>query len=357
VVAALDPRLISVTPTGVGRAGIGRSVRETMAVVVGTFPGPLGRAGGTTGPLGLSVGGRCVEGARAGSFWAASVVLTRGFWHPCRVLAMCGGRNRGGRCARPPAHRCHPDRGRLWRGGRGSRRVAAQGARRSPSPAQRAGKDRPRHVPAQRANRSSRGPRGSWNGWPVGPNGVVVAATRASDPGWENGWPCGPNDGPSGTDNQTSVERSDTSGGPAATGRGIPKGVRERVGSQSDVVGVAWGNAVYQVVGSVWLCAHIDLLHSAFTHPSRVLAMCVGRNRGWSLRSTPGSFLSPRSGWVVPGAGGGRARRSVWGVVRGTWVNRACAEARRLPAGPSPSRGRGWPRGRVRGPTVRTTNR
>ena len=28
----------------------------------GTFPGPLGRAGGTTGPLGLSVGGRCVEG-------------------------------------------------------------------------------------------------------------------------------------------------------------------------------------------------------------------------------------------------------------------------------------------------------
>ena len=45
VVAALDPRLISVTPTGVGRAGIGRSVRETLAVGVGTFPGPLGRAG------------------------------------------------------------------------------------------------------------------------------------------------------------------------------------------------------------------------------------------------------------------------------------------------------------------------
>jgi hypothetical protein len=49
VFAALDPRLISVTPTGVGRAGIGRSVRETLAVVGGTFPGPLGRAGGMWG--------------------------------------------------------------------------------------------------------------------------------------------------------------------------------------------------------------------------------------------------------------------------------------------------------------------
>ena len=38
VVAALDPRLISVTPTGVGRAGIGRSVRETVAVGRGPFP-------------------------------------------------------------------------------------------------------------------------------------------------------------------------------------------------------------------------------------------------------------------------------------------------------------------------------
>jgi len=49
VVAALDPRLISVTPTGVGRAGIGRSVCETLAVVGGTFLGPLGRAGGMWG--------------------------------------------------------------------------------------------------------------------------------------------------------------------------------------------------------------------------------------------------------------------------------------------------------------------
>jgi hypothetical protein len=42
-----------------------------------------------------------------------------------------------------------------------------------------------------------------WTGWPVGPDGVVVAATRASDPGWQNGWPFGPNDGPSGTENHT----------------------------------------------------------------------------------------------------------------------------------------------------------
>ena len=45
MVASLDPRLPSGTPTGVGRAGIRRSVRKTVAVVGGTFPGPLGRAG------------------------------------------------------------------------------------------------------------------------------------------------------------------------------------------------------------------------------------------------------------------------------------------------------------------------
>ena len=44
-------------------------------------------------------------------------------------------------------------------------------------------------------------PRGSWNGWPVGPDGVVVEATRACDPGWENGWPFGPDDGPFGPKN------------------------------------------------------------------------------------------------------------------------------------------------------------
>ena len=41
VVAALDPRLISVTPTGVGRAGIGRSMRETVALCAGTVSGAL----------------------------------------------------------------------------------------------------------------------------------------------------------------------------------------------------------------------------------------------------------------------------------------------------------------------------
>jgi hypothetical protein len=102
----------------------------------------------------------------------------------------------GGRCARPPASLCHP--AGVGCGVGGGARLAAQGASRSPSPAHRAGKDRPRQVRAQRANRSSRCPRGSWNGWPVGPDGVGVAATRACDPGWENGWPFGPNDGPFG---------------------------------------------------------------------------------------------------------------------------------------------------------------
>ncbi len=58
VVAALDPRLPSGTPIGVGRAEIGRSVRETLAVGVETFPGPLGRAGGMAGPLGRTPNGR-----------------------------------------------------------------------------------------------------------------------------------------------------------------------------------------------------------------------------------------------------------------------------------------------------------
>ena len=39
------------------------------------------------------------------------------------------------------------------------------------------------------------------------------------------------------------VERSDTSGCPALKGRGTPKGVRERVGLKSDMVGVTRGSA------------------------------------------------------------------------------------------------------------------
>jgi hypothetical protein len=80
--------------------------------------------------------------------------------------------DRGWSLRSTPGDPLGPPWGRLWRGRRGSRRLAAQGASRSPSPAQRAGKDRPRPVPAQRANNSSRPPQGSWNDWPVGPDGV-----------------------------------------------------------------------------------------------------------------------------------------------------------------------------------------
>ena len=38
---AIDPRLISGTPIGVGRTGIGRSMRETVALGAGTVSGAL----------------------------------------------------------------------------------------------------------------------------------------------------------------------------------------------------------------------------------------------------------------------------------------------------------------------------
>ena len=41
-------------------------------------------------------------------------------------------------------------------------------------------------------------PVGGRNCWPVGPEGVVMEATRACDPGWENGWPFGPDERPFG---------------------------------------------------------------------------------------------------------------------------------------------------------------
>jgi hypothetical protein len=61
----------------------------------GTFPGPLGRAGGMAGPLGRPRWGAVCGGDPGGRFWPASVVFTRAFWHPCRVLAMCVGRGPG----------------------------------------------------------------------------------------------------------------------------------------------------------------------------------------------------------------------------------------------------------------------
>jgi len=100
------------------------------------------------------------------------VRLSRDFWHPLRDARRVGGVDRGWSLRSTSGDPLRPRRGRLWRGLRGSRRLAAQGASRSPSPAQRAGKDRPGPVSAQRANDSSRTPRGSWNGWPVGPDGV-----------------------------------------------------------------------------------------------------------------------------------------------------------------------------------------
>ncbi len=74
------------------------------------------------------------------------------FLVPPAGCTSCWGRNRGWSLRSTPGYPLGPRRGRLWRGGRGGRRLAAQGASRSPSPAQRAGLDRPRPVPAQRAN-------------------------------------------------------------------------------------------------------------------------------------------------------------------------------------------------------------
>ena len=66
------------------------------------------------GPLGRPVGERCVGGTRGGCFLPALMVFNRAFWHPCRVLAMCGGTG-GVRCARPPATLWDPYRGRSCR--------------------------------------------------------------------------------------------------------------------------------------------------------------------------------------------------------------------------------------------------
>jgi hypothetical protein len=61
----------------------------------------------------------------------------------------------------------------------------------------------PKRFLAQRANHSPRRPYGSWNGRPVGPDGMVwdCHASRAFDPGWGNGWPVGPVGGPFGLGN------------------------------------------------------------------------------------------------------------------------------------------------------------
>ena len=65
----------------------------------------------------------------------------------------------------------------------------------------------------------------------------------------------------------------------------------------------------------------------------------------------PSPRPSPAATWaLLTGdrlAGEGAMRGGAAG--RGPRVTRACAEARWLPAGPSPPGGRGWPRGRVRG--------
>ena len=60
VVAALDPRLISVTPTGVGRAGIGRSCRNREVALGSNDRAGIGRSVCETEAVGVGACAGCV---------------------------------------------------------------------------------------------------------------------------------------------------------------------------------------------------------------------------------------------------------------------------------------------------------
>jgi hypothetical protein len=67
------------------------------------------------------------------------VLSSRDFWHRLWGAGVVGSVTGGRRCARPPASLWDPAGVGCAAGRRGSRRLAAQGASRSPSPARRAG--------------------------------------------------------------------------------------------------------------------------------------------------------------------------------------------------------------------------
>jgi len=84
------------------------------------------------------------------------------------------------------------------------------------------------------------------------------------------------------------------------------------------------------------------LLTHALWHPLRGAGVLGGVDRGWSLRSTRGSCLAPRPGWVVPGSGGRRGRRSL--CARGRVSGSPAARLGRSFArnGPSGTERGGW---------------
>jgi len=238
-------------------------------------------------------------------------VYLRAFWHRLRGAGDVWGVDRGWSLRSTPGD---PAGVACGAGRLGSRRLAAQGASRSPSPAQRAGKDRSRQVPAQLANRSSRCPRGLWNGWPVGPDGVGVAATRACDPGWENRWPFGPNDGPFGR--QRGQGHSPSTRGIITVFRSCvpskpsPTQIPRRATKPPAGPGIVWvlhgHGRTRRSVGRSVRGVRAGPGEPRFLAPPSGCRRCGGVDRGCSLRSTPGDPLGPRRGRLWRGRRGSR---------------------------------------------------